>query len=72
MRKIIAVILTLQLRKLSHGEVSLAQVVEPGFKAKVSSSYNHALLPLEERLHEEQLLNLAFFASEHLSRLYRR
>lgn len=69
MRKIIAVTLTLQLRKLSHGEVSLAQVVEPRLKVKVSSSYNGALLSLEERLREKQLLNLAFFAFQHLSKL---
>ena len=62
MRENIVIILILQIRKLSHREVSLGQVVEPGFTAKASGSYNHALPPLVKRLHEreKQLVNVAF------------
>lgn len=71
-RKVIVILVILQMRTLRHGEMSLAPMVEPGFKAKVSGSYNHALSPLEKvhRGREAQLLNLTFFAFEHLSKLY--
>lgn len=71
MRKIIVILVILQMRILSHGEMSLGPMVEPGFKVKVPGSYNHAL-PLEKvhRGRETHLLNLTFFAFEHLSKLY--
>lgn len=72
MRENIVIILILQVRKLSHREASLGQVVEPGFTAKGSGSYTHALPPLVKKLHEreKQLVNIAFLVFEHLTEPY--
>lgn len=62
-KEMLIIILILQIGKLCPRQVSLAPVVvKPGFKAKVSGSSNHVLLPLEKRLRERdtQLVNVAF------------
>lgn len=61
-KEMLIIILILQIRKLCPRQASLAPVVKPGFKAKVSGSSNHVLLPLEKRLRERdtQLVNVAF------------